>query len=359
MVVTEAMLKAGTKRQVEGDLACVKCSYSLVGLRIDDRCPECGTPVQSSVSRSYSKGDELTAAPAYYLRRFASACWAAAFSALGVTLLLLVAFFVGSVVAMLAAAVCAAVWFAAVWFVTAPRRSSVVQSSILDKELPRLRAANRSLAAAWCLGALLAALAIWMDAQSATAVLMGTPVPYTDGQINVVRIAAAVLFLVALAGLAPLAIQLAVLADWARDGALADRFRLAAWLICFGGPIVFLGPSLATIFTPLVLPFYLLAFFAWGAMLIGIIAFLAGIVQLAIVSGWAVRNAGERIAVDRRRAEREERERRSATSRMQRAGTGRVLPQPPPSVLPVDSTLPAPRELNAYELAPEEGEPGP
>lgn len=359
MVVTEAMLKVGAKRNVEGDLACVKCSYSLVGLRIDQRCPECGTPVQSSVSRSYSKGDELTSAPEHYLRRFASSCWAAAFSALGATLLLLIAFFTDSVVTMLAAAACAAVWFVAVWFLTAPRRSSVVQSSILDKEHPRLRAANRGLAAAWCLGALLAALTIWMDAQSATAVLMGTPVPYTDNQINAVRLVAALLFLVALASLAPLAIQLAALADWARDGSLADRFRLAAWLICFGGPIVLLGPSLAAIFPPLVLPFYLLAFFAWGSLLIGIIAFLAGIVQLAIVSGWAIRNAGERLAVDQRRAEREELERRSTTSRMQRAGKGRTLPQPPPRVLPVDSALPASPQLNAYELAPDEGEPKP
>ncbi|MCG3124141.1 MAG: hypothetical protein GIKADHBN_02584 [Phycisphaerales bacterium] len=53
-----------TAALVEGDRACVKCSYNLRGLRVDGRCPECGHAVADSL-----RGTLLEfAAPEYVAR---------------------------------------------------------------------------------------------------------------------------------------------------------------------------------------------------------------------------------------------------------------------------------------------------
>ena len=63
------MLNAGVKRTTDSDARgttlCRHCGYDLRGLPLEDRCPECGTPV----SVSLSAGRRLSGADPHWLRR--------------------------------------------------------------------------------------------------------------------------------------------------------------------------------------------------------------------------------------------------------------------------------------------------
>ncbi|MCA9300396.1 MAG: hypothetical protein KDA28_15100, partial [Phycisphaerales bacterium] len=99
--LSPSWLAGRTSIEIEDDTPCMQCGYNLVGLRSDERCPECGTPITDvtlygapSVNDRPGKvlrnSGSLLEAPRPYAEAFCTSC-----SALGIggllTLVLLLA----------------------------------------------------------------------------------------------------------------------------------------------------------------------------------------------------------------------------------------------------------------------------
>ena len=276
------------------DAVCQKCGYNLRGLSAGTLCPECGTVVP--VVRSSSKGDNLTDAPASYLKRYAG-------------LVTLTAWFGGGAVAVVLGAVvfrslplagiglllaCAFAGCVVPLSAQRPKNRHTIYDATLDDT--KWRRAVRLGVCGWMLLAVLAGfetLAIhfaWTIRPLASA-------------------ATGLGVLLAFGGMCPLFIHLGSMADWAGDTGLASRFRGSVWVLAIGTPVVLLVSLLEMVVTgPMngvlnILRLGLLAFYVLG-LLVGVL----GVVQLAGDAIAAVRTNAAQHARDQRIAERRARE---------------------------------------------------
>lgn len=271
---------------------CVKCKYDLIGLRMGERCPECGTPIRSPRERSRFV-DNLVDADAWYIRVVALG-----FVLLGVAMLAMGTWLVyvqyrafqwawvpPAVIGGVMAAVLV-MWWAGVFLVTwrRPLSRDITRDPILEHRGLRWVIRGVHLLPLLAAGAIVAAVALG------------------GGVLGVV---AAVLTVASLFAMAPLCVYLSSLADWAGDTGAGSRLRGSAWLVgvCGTASLVFSGLSLVP-GNPLRLPCMALAVISGILSVIGVVLFLASIWQLANVALWALFNKTQAKARELRIMER-------------------------------------------------------
>lgn len=349
------------------DAICAKCSYSLRGLRSGGRCPECGTPFAGGRRRQYFN-DTMTDAPVHYLRILAAGCWMLALGGVACSVCLW-AGYPSHTYVLAAGALAACLWFVGVFIVTAPRQTVARGRAELKAEWRRARPLALVGQAGWLASCgLFAAAAIMHDIAIGNAATVGTALIITPEERSL-RTLAWFAYLVGIAGLVPLCLILADLADWASNTTLGDRYRDSAWMICAGVPLFFgaLGIYSATpglragpAGFALVITMILSAL----AIVIGSLIFLAGLIRLAGMSLWAVSNAITGTERDERLAERQRQHEEELASRVY------PTPQSPIPSTPSRNSAPArrpgpyakneghymPRAKDAkpYDLAPED-----
>lgn len=320
------------------DRACPKCGYSLRGLKVGGRCPECGHPISRPPARFT---DALADAPMRYLK------------VLAVGLMLMAGAGVGGAASMgLArsghglsgsawAVTLSLAWWVGAWIVTRPRphTENTLHDALLDSS--RLRLAVRVSQLAWpaaAAGWLLVALAPIVTpgpAPIAGAVVLVAPSPLEDFGRRLALIAEPVGFL----SVVPLSLLLASLADWAADSALAERFRASAWGVAVGGGLGVLGLLAAGSAGTIMGVIGIIGMITLALAMLALVIFVIGLVQLAAEAVWAVSNAHNRLAVEARLAARREAEfrrmdRRSARAEAARRKAGSRATRPPASFPP-------------------------
>lgn len=290
-------------RTLKGDLAppdwtCLKCDYSLVGLRVGGKCPECGTiiaPPRSSATRD----DHMTDAPIPYLKGMAA----------GYFLMMLggMAMIACSVAArnsaqpwwMVAGTLAAGSWWAGVFVVTQPRRSAVRPYAEMVQEWKRTRMTNRVSQALWPLAFAVGATAMFVH-QAAMNAAMASPamtvggLGAAPGGVVALYSLAGLCVLGASLGLVPLCVQLSDIADWSGDTSLGNRLRVAAWGLAFGIPTITFTPLLASINgVPQTLLVVLNILFVLAIItLVGCsLVFLSCLFSQCSMAFWAVRNS--------------------------------------------------------------------
>ncbi len=232
------------------DRACVRCSYNLVGLKVGDRCPECGTPITTGASSRFST--TMADAPVPYLARLRMGALimglgGAALLASLALLVIILALRGPSLVGPLLVLLPAIAWLIGVWIVTEPCQDGTKEGPEGRGAWAWTRYGSRTTQAAWLLAMLLLFLggAIYGQAQTVFAAKVAAnpgafPLSAVAPVPAVVRwcgALGALSTLVALVGLAPLAIHIARMADWAHDSALAARLRMAPLLVVLAAPL--------------------------------------------------------------------------------------------------------------------------
>ncbi len=290
---------------ITGDKRCRKCDYPLMGLAAGGKCPECGTPIPLGRGRLAS-GDNLTDAPAKYLRRLTFSLGLLAVSAvllgIGVVAVRTASSWQGPAMLTLAAGM----WIGSVFLVTIrrPLQDTTVRDSTLDDT--KWLAIVRYTQFAWLVAAFLGILRFAAAQQS-------------WGIADFLYGSYAFFILAAFALTVPVLSYLAAIAEWAGDEGLAGRLRGSGWGILVGG----VGGGLLFVIAPLMGP--LGGFFTLIAVLLMVVYFLSlllaviSIVQVAGLSAQAIATNAAAEARNVRVAERKEREMRELVERQKAA----------------------------------------
>jgi len=311
--MTRARMDTGIAPDVIAeDRPCTQCGYNLRGLTRADRCPECGRAI---ISRKTADDPPLSEAPLAYLHVLNVSAIAAAASALLGPISVFYAVGWAQAWAALVAGVATGVWAASVVMLTQPKPRFGDNPRPEPKRMQRLRLAARLTQLAWpmfslCVIAWAFASGAWMTAAA---------------------IAAWSLAIVGVLGFVPTAICFAELSDWARDTSLSGRLRGCAWFITFAALF-----ELCTIAVGLVLPFFA-GFLMFGQLFVNIafflalLVFVAGVIQLAGNTAWAISNHKAAQAKAMRDVERAEAERRRRDEEAERLGSDPFTVAPPPA----------------------------
>jgi predicted Zn-ribbon and HTH transcriptional regulator len=267
---------------------CANCGYDLRGLPQSGTCPECGQPIVQ-VRGVRMKEPPLGHAPRSYLALLSlglvlMACgWVARWAGL----LLPPVLGMGATGSALSGAMGLGLWLTGLGIVLRPRPIGSNDGSIFGREWLRLRLL---IALTQCAG---------LASVAATAALGG------GGAASVFGLILFFSETIVAMGWIPLCIYLARIADWAPEDGLARRLRGTGF--CLG----FFGVMIAAMFLPnwpvLGVIRGIVTFLA-GAWFFGIflstVALLIWMVQMISMVTWAMRNAANERARDRRRAQR-------------------------------------------------------
>lgn len=329
---------------ITDDRPCGHCGYNLKGLPTSGACPECGAPIQAR-GRSRRFTDNLADAPRFYLRTLAAGLCLMAAGALAMGPLFLMCARTLRLDYAIALCAAAGIWWVGVVIATTRRRlgENSVRDAVLDSAWPAWSARVAQLlwpavGVAWVLASRLTG----PPGQHATLAALG-------------------LALAAIAGLAPLTLFLASLADWAGDSSLADRFRLSLSVTILCGLLMVLALLLGLFSGTVLQSVVLAAGFAGLLLLLAQGVFLWGLFQLAGLASWAVRNAATAAETGRRSREREHERLEEMGARTSTAAMLREQAPPPagrPDALPPvgsafgGATLPA-SDSDPYPLEPE------
>lgn len=302
--------KPGLSLSIPEDRPCLKCNYNLKGLKIGERCPECGTPIHSG--RVYSGGN-MTEAPVSFLAAQARAATGLFAGGVGIVIVGAVAIIVyplaGATLgigAFLLVAFAAVVWGLSVHVLTKPRELGTTTSKNLEKEWKPLRMASRWSQWGWAAVCFFVFLAVTLAYSKAAAVPTTAPL----GTASVVPIAAkvfigmaSVALLVAAIGIMPCMIHLSLLSDWADDTTLSQRLRVVPVVLACEVPVACFVIFIAARFFAGTLGF--LSFTAGGLMLMVVIAGLAfsawTLWQFSSLCVWATKNTNMQLDSDKRR----------------------------------------------------------
>ena len=290
-------------RSVTGDLAppdwtCFKCGYSLVGLRVGGKCPECGTLI-APPKVSATRDDHMTDAPIPYLKGMAGGYFLMMLGGVGMIAFAVAARNYGEPWCMIAGTLAAGAWWAGVFVVTQPRRSAVRPYAEMVAEWKRTRMANRISQAAWPLAFAVGATAMFVQQASINAALASGTMPVgmmgamSQGVIALYSFAG-LCVLGASLGLVPLCVQLSDIADWSGDTGLGNRLRVAAWGLAFGIPTITFTPLIGSINgVPQTILVVLNIMFALAIItLVGCsLVFLSCLFSQCSMAFWAVRNS--------------------------------------------------------------------
>ncbi|MEM8756647.1 MAG: hypothetical protein AAGF47_02565 [Planctomycetota bacterium] len=343
---------SASQSTVADDRACNSCGYNLRGLLTGTPCPECGATI--AIKRYAARGDNLTDAPARYLRTYAM--WAALTAAGGVATVVVTmgGWLVGGGPFVFVGIGASLVFAGGAAMLTRPRprgENTIPDATIDD---PRWRIAAMASPAAWLL-------------MATSVALLGI------ATANLWRIADALAFLtwpafmLALVASIPLHIHLASVAGWAGDTGLASRLRSVAWV--FGiGTLTVLAAALFAAIVPdgLAAAIRIAAIGLYAIVGLAMLVGLLGFVQFAAVTAAAVRTNRAQHDRDRRIAERRAAEMSETVDRQFNA-PGPPDPVAPivPAAPPIPESDPPPRigqgqriepaeTQNAYDLEPED-----
>ncbi len=282
---------------VPEDRTCASCNYSLKGLRVGMRCPECGQPIL----RVAAGGREsLTDAPIGYLKNlrfgFALLFW----GFLGTTASLLVAGATGEIGLRIAALILTLVWWLGVFIVSEPRKRAHVSGEVANRENRRLRLIVRIAQGGWTIAL---GLRLILSAGLIPGGWMTISAHWGAWAVSVI----------AMASLVPLLILLMDFAHWSSNTELAERLRLAAWglgslgvlVMSWQGVIAIAQNTSGIIALPFVM-IQLLMPFVLGTFLLVEIVFLVCLYQLWDSARWAVRNWAEARAKEKRQRDKAE-----------------------------------------------------
>ncbi|HYE63861.1 MAG TPA: hypothetical protein VD997_17860 [Phycisphaerales bacterium] len=299
--------KLKLKREVAEDRACPTCGYNLRGLKLGDKCPECGSRITSGITDPLA-GWVITDAGFGYLQAlgFGALLMAlcAPFILLGLIWTLVEAPWENGLTLWPGGgASMAALGFAlGVWITTSPRptpASTENAGSHMHGEWLVVRWVSRATQLLW-IGA--TPMFVWGADQISEFHLNGTA-PHAATEIALW--CGAILWVAAFAGLGFLAVYLSRLADWATDTTLADRLRLVPYslgiggfimgsLVLLRGPIGYEGGGLVLMFVGCL-----------GALmlLIAIGTFGWGLLTFANLARWSASSRRAKLATEARRSQ--------------------------------------------------------
>jgi hypothetical protein len=280
-----------SREVVKEDRRCRKCGYNLRGLKMGDRCPECGTAVSEVARKKDRYADNMTESPMWYLVVVACGSVAMGLALFGSIALMIAERSASAgwnplspLMVAVAGGLIAVVWVAGVWLATMKRTHGehTIRDVILDSRTLRWVTRGVQLFLPLAIGLRYAATATCADW---------------------IGVLAGVTTLGWLYGIAPLCVYLGSLADWAGDTNAGDRLRASAWALAVMGTLALvMGLVLAA-----PVPFKLLLTLVLVVCLLGVgagvLMFVAGVIQLTVNSVWAVQNSGEARAREARLAE--------------------------------------------------------
>lgn len=351
---------------IDQDLACLGCGYSLKGLRTSARCPECGRAISDKAARpAFSGDDSLVDAPIGYLRFLALGCTLMMVGSLATLITLRRAWMDQSQLWTFTAATATLIWLLGVFIVTEPRRSSLTNTPETRRAWLRTRWAIRILYLAWPASVLAVFIGIRFSLAGLASMNAGQG-PGLSAYAPHADAAAGILALIGIAASIPLCILLTDLAEWARNENLGERFRSAAWGLSFGGLVILACQALWGRLGPLNFILVVGRVFAALAFVVGLVLMLISLIQLAFTALWAIRNAHEAGTIEQRRAERRARElerdlaaMRTAASPLTTNPAAAPISRPgrPPPVFRDGPVRERPKNVDAYDLAPDDEPP--
>ncbi len=291
---------------------CPNCEYDLIGLVVGGVCPECGRPIV--MHRASGRfGDNLVDAPLNYLRHLRWALLLLAAVSMGAIVTVATAWWTGHYaivpVAMLGLT---PAWAAGVWLTTWPRPVGLPRDSVLDHRKLRVALRVVHLLPIGAAGLIFAGYLTQMSTP------VGLPMI-----AQVMLLAGLGIVLLSVVALVPLGVYLSALCDWAGDGGLSTRFRLASSVIalCTMAAVVMTMILVGSVWMRGLAALVLM----WSASISGIatVGFLFLLLQLSHMATWAVNNA----------VSASERDARVSARRVERitSGAARVPPLPEPA----------------------------
>lgn len=319
---------------IEDDRKCPGCGYNLKGLNTGGNCPECGRIISNR--RALDQG-HMGEAPVRYLRLLSASFMIAGLGGLVLGVMtviyiasLLLAVFDWNTVFASIALGASVLWCAGLVVPLLPRRTGKTTRRSREEDWSYLRYAAGATQAFW----LVATAILFLGSVTG----MGTLPSRVSGVIAVL-------------GLAPVAILFARYADWASDTSLHNRFLACAWCIS-----VFTGGGLLTSglytfnlgFGPFSIPF-LVVFIVFG--LASVLALMLFCFPLASNVRWAISNARALAERDRRLAEKAQREAERERRRAEQVGVVEPPVSEPP---PVDEQAVEEVERRHREMSEEE-----
>ncbi len=332
--------------QITDDRKCSACDYSLKGLRVGMRCPECGQPIHNVTATGR---ENLTDAPIGYLKSlrfgFALLFW----GFVGTTVGMIMAGTTGQVGFRIGAIACTLIWWLGVFITTEPRRRLHVPSDVANRENRRIRLIVRITQGGWTLAM---GLRLLVTKSLIPGGWMTVGAEWTAWGVSIV----------AMASLVALLILLMDFAYWSSNTELADRLRLAAWGLGSLGMIVMswrgieaVGQNTSGI---IALPFvfiHLLMPIILGTFFLVEIVFLVCLFQLWNSSRWAVRNWAEARAKEQRQRDKADRHARRAAVAIPAEPVRlarHIAPGPLADPAPIEALPPKGDDADPYDLAP-------
>ncbi len=271
------------------DRLCPRCEYNLKGLSPGMLCPECGQLIVTPAGAT-AREDNLTSAPRGYLRMLAWALCTMAIAAIAGVILLVQRRPDRAGGLHVAGAVVALVWCAGVFLVTSPRPQAVVRAVTPRMQMRHARWLARLSQVGWlALPAGLAISAIIDQQAMLAAATAGQAFKRPD--LSVLMTTGAWIGAgLGILGMMIVCYMLSEIADSAADSALSERLRMACLGLPIGVPLALGGLAFADRLGHLAL----LGMIGGVASMIGAVVsagfLLLGLVQLAYMSFWAIRN---------------------------------------------------------------------
>jgi len=264
---------------------CDSCSYSLQGLPVGSKCPECGHS-STHKSTSIQQASMSFQAPTWYIKWVRYGFLLCMLSIIGGLSMPVVGIIVSSKSMLLPIAsilfiVASLCWPAGVWMITRSRKGlgTISHDDTLDNTT--LTTAIRSLSILWPIWiALMVGGLLTGYFQAAAGGAGGFPMLYST--------VASIAGVLAWIGLIPACIYFAELSHWASDQWLANRLRATAWVMTVFGILSIGAKLLATTSLPISSPAKIIYIWTYFFSFIATVVLFYSMFRMSILLNWAL-----------------------------------------------------------------------